>query len=223
MRSASLPGTRPAGRALAAEELAALVREAQAGDRGAFERLVIETSPDCYALALRLVGNEHDAADVLQETYLRAFRSLDRFRGEAAVTTWLYRITANCAATLCRRRGRGRSMELSGGLGPAVPAEGAEGERWVRLPRDEAGDGEGESEPERAAGAADERARLVEALRRLPPALRLVVVLHDVYDLSHADISEELGISRTAAKVRLHRARRRLRDELFPLAPGRRR
>lgn len=200
-----------------------LVREAQAGDHGAFERLVVETSPDCYALALRLVGNEHDAADVLQETYLRAFRSLDRFRGDAAVTTWLYRITANCAATLCRRRGRGRAVELPGGVGLATRAEDAEGGRQTRLSRDEARVGEGESEPERAAGAADDRARLLEALRRLPPALRLVVVLHDVYDLSHADISAELGISRAAAKVRLHRARRRLRDELFPLAPGGRR
>ena len=73
-----------------------------------------------------------------------------------------------------------------------------------------------ESDPETAAGTADDRERLVEALAELPDQMRMVVVLRDVYDLPHEDIARELGISQTAAKVRLHRARRRLREQLFP-------
>ncbi len=171
-----------------------LARAARRGDRAAFERLVVETAPQVYSLALRLVGDEHDAGDLVQETFLRAYRSIGRFRSDAAVTTWLYRITANCAATQLRRRR------------PALPLEAA-----LALV-DEAP----EADPERAADGADGRRRLVAALGELPEALRAVVVLHDIYDLSHEVVAAELGISRGAAKVRLHRARRRLRELLFP-------
>ena len=78
--------------------LADLVSEARKGDRSAFEELVKLTYVDSYTLALRLVGDEEDARDVVQEAYLRAFRGLKRFRGDAQFTTWLYRITANCAS-----------------------------------------------------------------------------------------------------------------------------
>jgi RNA polymerase sigma-70 factor (ECF subfamily) len=180
-----------AGRA----DLALTVGAAQAGDRLAFERLVVVTAPEIYALALRLVGNEHDASDVFQETYLRALRALPRFRGEAAFSSWLYRIAANCSADLLRRRGRARHLELEDGFQLAD---------------------ERSPDPAASAGAAEDRARLVEALAALPETLRAVVVLHDVYELPHEVIARELGISRTAARVRLHRARRRLREELFP-------
>ncbi len=75
-----------------------------------------------------------------------------------------------------------------------------------------------ESDPEAAAGTADDRERLVQALTDLPDQMRMVVVLRDVYDLPHEEIARELGISQTAAKVRLHRARRRLREQLFATA-----
>jgi RNA polymerase sigma-70 factor (ECF subfamily) len=156
------------------------------------------TSPDCYALALRLVGDEDDARDVLQETYLRAFRSLRKFRGDSAFGTWLHRITVNCSATLVAKRRRTAHVELDDDI--EVPE--------TRSERD----------PETAAGTADERERLVEALAGLPDQMRMVVVLKDVYDLPHEAIARELGISQTAAKVRLHRARRRLREQLFPPA-----
>ncbi len=153
------------------------------------------TSSDCYALALRLVGNEHDARDVLQETYLRAFRKLGKFRGDSAFGTWLHRITVNCSATLVAKRRRTSHVELDDDL--------------------EVLETRSERDPETAAGTADDRERLVEALAELPDQMRIVVVLRDVYDLAHEDIARELGISQTAAKVRLHRARRRLREQLF--------
>jgi RNA polymerase sigma-70 factor (ECF subfamily) len=186
-----LPGSRTAGPGRA-DELAALARS---GDREAFTELVLLTSPQVFALARRLVGNEHDASDVLQETYLRAFRAIARYRGESAVTTWLYRITANCAATHLHRRRWSRIADVDEALVVADP-------RVV-----EAGDRSGDRELLRA------------ALADLPDLLRAVVVLRDVYDLPHEAIAKELGISRGAAKVRLHRARVRLR-ELLPSPAG---
>jgi RNA polymerase sigma-70 factor (ECF subfamily) len=184
-----------------ADDTEALVERARSGDKAAFEELVRRTSPACYALAFRLVGNEHDARDVVQDAYLRAYRGLRRFRGEAGFATWLHRITVNCAATLLDRRHKASCDQLDE-LDDAASAELIE----RRSERD----------PETAASTADDRERLVEALGELPDQLRLVVVLRDVYDLSHRDIAKELGISQAAAKVRLHRARRRLRERLFP-------
>jgi RNA polymerase sigma-70 factor, ECF subfamily len=176
-----------------------LVDAAREGDRRAFEALVRETSAETYTLALRLMGNEEDARDVAQEAYLRAFRSIGRFRGDAQFSTWLYRITANCAATALGRRNRHRHDELGDDLAMA--------------------DEHPDHDPEAKADAGALRERLTGALAELPPRLRSVVVLRDVYDLPHGAIAAELGISETAAKVRLHRARRRLRERLFPL-PG---
>jgi len=181
---------------VAARPDAALVAAARDGDRAAFEELVRATTADTYTLALRLVGNEEDARDVVQEAYLRAYRSIGRFRGDAAFSTWLYRITANCASTSLGRRRRHRHEPL---------AEDA-------LLVDETP----ERDPELQAAAGALRDELTEALAELPPRLRAVVVLRDVYDLPHEAIAAELGISVSAAKVRLHRARKKLRENLFP-------
>ena len=150
-----------------------------------------------HALALRLTGNEDDACDVVQEAYLRAFRSIARFRGDASVATWLYRIVANCSASHHRKSRRRRETALSAAFSEAFA-----------------------SADELEAGSdglilrVDERARLLEALGQLSPTLRAPVVLHDVYGFAHADIGKSLGISRSAAKVRLHHARRQLKDAL---------
>jgi RNA polymerase sigma-70 factor (ECF subfamily) len=179
------------------DDVEALVAAARAGDRAAFDELVRMTYLETYTLAVRLTGDEEDARDVVQETYLRAFRGVKRFRGDAQFSTWLYRITANCAATQLGRRARHRHDELSEEVGVADLRLAANPEPSVEL------------------GAT--RDRLREALGALPPRLRSVVVLRDIYDLPHDAIAAELGISETAAKVRLHRARRKLREELFPL------
>jgi RNA polymerase sigma-70 factor (ECF subfamily) len=176
-----------------------LVRAARDGDRHAFEQLVRATASDTYSLAHRLVGDEDDARDVVQEVYLRAFRGIQRFRGDAQFSTWLHRITANCAATHLGRRRRHRHDELAD---DDVPPDEHPGRS-----------------PELVAESHALRDRLTVELAALPPRLRAVVVLRDVYDLPHEAIAAELGISVSAAKVRLHRARKRLRERLFPL-PG---
>ena len=176
-------------------DVAALVVAAKQGDRHAFEEVVRATSADTYALALRLTANEEDAKDVVQEAYLRAYRGLDGFREESSFTTWLYRITANCASTALTKRSRHRHDDIDDL---------------------EIADVRPESDPALRAEGSALRTRVADALDALPPRLRAVVVLRDVYDLPHEAIAAELGISEAAAKVRLHRARLRLRASLFP-------
>ncbi len=174
-----------------------LIEEAKAGDHLAFEELVRFTYADTYTLAFRLVGDEEDANDVVQETYLRAHKGLKRFRGDAQFSTWLHRITANCANTYLGRRGRHDHDPL-----PDDPP---------------IADSHPQTDPEQRAGIGDLREQLTEALLGLPPKLRAVVVLRDIYDLPHESIADQLGITESAAKVRLHRARKRLRERLYPL------
>jgi RNA polymerase sigma-70 factor, ECF subfamily len=178
--------------------LADLVDRARHGDHEAFEELVRATYMDAYTLAYRLTGDEEDARDVVQEAYLRAYRGLKRFRGEAQFTTWLYRITANCASSTLGKRARHRHDVLDDD--------------------DDIVDVSARVDPAEQADRGAVRDRVKQALAELPPRLRAVVVLRDVYDLSHEAIAAELGISESAAKVRLHRARRKLRERLYPLA-----
>lgn len=174
---------------------AQLVAAAQEGDREAFGELVRLTYLDAYTLAMRLTANEEDARDVVQDTYLRAWKSIKTFRGDSSFSTWLYRITANSAYTHMGKRRRNRSEPLD--------------ETSFDILDERAVDPAGASE------SSELRERLARAVDELPPKLRSIVVLKDVYDLPHEAIAEELGISVTAAKVRLHRARKRLRDVLF--------
>src|SRR3954468_18064142 len=95
-----------------AQELADLVTAAKAGNRLAFDELVRATYADAYTLAYRLTGNEEDARDVVQDAYLRAYKGLKRFREEAQFSTWLYRITANCASTTLSRRSKNSHDDL---------------------------------------------------------------------------------------------------------------
>ncbi len=174
-----------------------LVERARAGDHLAFEQLVRLTYTETYTLAYRLVGDEEDARDVVQETYLRAHKGLKRFRGDAQFSTWLHRITANCANTYLGRRGRHSHDQL-----PDDPV---------------IADLNPQRDPEQRVGLGDLRDQLSAALLELPPKLRAVVVLRDIYDLPHETIADQLGITESAAKVRLHRARKRLRERLYPL------
>jgi RNA polymerase sigma-70 factor, ECF subfamily len=176
-------------------EVDRLVDAAREGDRTAFDELVRRTYVDTYTLAMRLTANEEDARDVVQESYLRAWKGIKNFRGDAQFSTWLYRITANAAATLVQKRRRRRTQSLE--------------------TVDEPIDASIEAQPDVAAESSVGLGELARAVAALPPKLRGVVVLKDVYGLSHEAIAEDLGISVAAAKVRLHRGRKRLRDVLF--------
>jgi len=176
-------------------EVDRLVDAARSGDRTAFDELVRRTYVDTYTLAMRLTANEEDARDVVQESYLRAWKGIKSFRGDAQFSTWMYRITANAAATLVQKRRRRRTESLE----------------HVEEPIDASL----EARPEAAVESSVGLEELARAVAALPPKLRSIVVLKDVYGLSHEAIAEDLGISVAAAKVRLHRGRKRLRDVLF--------
>ena len=178
------------------DELDHLVGAAREGDRSAFDELVRRTYVDTYTLALRLTADEEDARDVVQESYLRAWKGLPNFRGDAQFSTWMYRITANTAYSVVKRRRRHRAESLDEVL-----------EEPIELHPD--------LQPEDAAETSALLDQLSAALDELPPKLRVLVVLKDVYGLSHEEIADELGISVPAAKVRLHRGRRKLRDLLY--------
>jgi RNA polymerase sigma-70 factor, ECF subfamily len=164
------------------------------GEPEAFEELVEKTHRQVYTLAYRLVGDRHEAEDVAQEAYLRVYRSLRGFRGDARFETWLYRIVANTAMTHLRRRGR---------FGDLL----AEGQDLLLL-----------SPPARQAEEGLEEDEIKQALGALPLGQRTVVVLKDVYGFSCQEIADHIGASEGAVKVRLHRARRRLKELIY--GPG---
>jgi RNA polymerase sigma-70 factor (ECF subfamily) len=182
--------------------LKSLVDSARKGDPAATGELVKRTWQSTFTLAYRLTGNEQDALDVTQEAYLRAVRALPRFRGEARFSTWMYRVTANCASDHMAHSRRSNHATL--GLDGMVEGDSVTQLRDTRF----------EHDPEAYASANDERAVLAEALLRLPWKLRYAVVLKDVYDLPHREVAARMGTSEAAAKVRLQRARKRLREDL---------
>lgn len=168
-----------------------LLEACRRGDPEAFKELVALTSRQVYTLAYRLVGDRHEAEDVAQEAYVRVFRSLRGFRGESRFETWLHRVVANAALNYMRRRNRfGEPIEV-----PEVEAR----------PPD---------------APPIEHDEVKEALEALPTGQRAVVVLKDIYGFSCAEIGEQMGLSEGAVKVRLHRARRRLREMIYGAREG---
>ena len=187
----SNPGDRPQ---VKLEKERELIARAQQGDRAAFAALVRAHQNEVYTLARRLVGDPHLASDIAQEALIRAWRALPKFRGDAQLSTWLHRITVNTAWTHKKRAKRHSGSSLDDYAELAAPM--------------------GSDHPEVAGEILELRGRLRAALDRLPEGQRRVVVMKDVYGWSHAEIAESMGITVTAAKVRLHRARARLAKDL---------
>ncbi len=145
-------------------------------------------------MALRLTADRELAADVSQEAFVRAWRALPKFRGDAKFSTWMHRIVVNVAWTQRRKQRKHRADPIDESF--AEPVSEA-------------------ISPERAAESAAMQGRIRSALRELPLPVRTVVVLKDVYGWSHGEISEHLEITVAAAKVRLHRGRKQLRSRLW--------
>ncbi len=171
-----------------------LLLRAQSGDRAAFSELVRIHQDEVYTLALRLTADREMAADVAQEAFVRAWRALSKFRGDAKFSTWIHRIVVNAAWTQRRKESRHRADPIDESFSEPVSES---------------------ISPERAAESAAMQGRLRQAMEALPMSARVVVVLKDVYGWSHGEISEHLGITVAAAKVRLHRGRKQLRTDLW--------
>lgn len=168
----------------------ALVARARRGERGAFDELVKRHQRGLWRLVRRYVKNDADAADVAQQAFVRAFRALDRFRGEASVRSWLYRIGINVALNHVRDRGR-------------------------EQPSDTAGDELTVDAVAPGAMLTAERAKaLREAVAELPPKQRMVLELRVYDDLSFREVAALADCTENAAKVSFHYAVKRLREVL---------
>ena len=180
----------------------------KAGDREAFARLVDETSGHVYRVALQILGDEQDAEDVLQETYIKAFRSLPNFEGRSSLTTWLYRIAVNEALMQVRKRKpQTLSVEENNSFDAEAESEGMQIVDFCCLP-------EGELL------SSESRQFLDQAIQNLPETLRVVFVMRDIEGLTIQETAETLGLSESNVKTRLLRARLRLREELSAYFSG---
>jgi RNA polymerase sigma-70 factor (ECF subfamily) len=171
------------------------------GDRAEFARLVEIHSPMIYRLGLKMLINPQDAEDILQETFIKAYKHIAKFDGRSNISTWLYRIATNEALmSLRRKRPEAISFE-SPSVYDTEPQEPLQIVDWCCLPEEEFLTSEG-------------RARLDEAAEGLPASLRVVFVLRDIEGLSTRETAEVLDISEMAVKTRLSRARLHLREDL---------
>ena len=189
----------------------ALLERARGGDRAAFAHLVIRYQEKFYRLASSLVPNPSDAEEVLQDSFLQAYRSLEYFRGDAKVSTWLYRIVTN-TALMKRRAMRRHPAESLESYQPQFREDG----RLERLDLDYGRAARVEDILEKEELAAKAR----EAIEILPETSREAFVLHDLEGLSTEATSEVLGIEPGAVRTRLHRARLALRGYLARLVGG---
>lgn len=185
-----------------------LLERIRAGDPSACAECIERYTPVIRRLALRLVGDEVEAEDVVQETFLNAFRAIASFEGRAELSTWLYRIATNTARMRLRRQ---RSD-------------------FISIDELEAADEEGLTPPvlhdpcclpEQDLQTAETRAELEQAIHELPESLRVVFILRELEGLSTEAAAAVLELSPAVVKTRLHRARRRLRERLSSYFPER--
>jgi RNA polymerase sigma-70 factor (ECF subfamily) len=175
-----------------------LLERARDGDLDAFAEFVRLFERRVRALLGRLLDDSRDVEEAAQDTFVQAWRNLDRFRGDAAPFTWLYRIAVNEALQRTRRK-RLPLQPLDEAVERATSVERAPQEQ----PR-----------PDEAAERGELRDVVAGCLRRLPVELRAPVVLRDVEGLSNQEVAEALDLSLAAAKSRIHRGRMQVRDEL---------
>jgi RNA polymerase sigma-70 factor (ECF subfamily) len=178
-----------------------LLNKLQAGEPLAFAQFVEENQSRVYNLALRMLNDPQEAEDVLQETFLNAYKALPEFQGRSSLSTWLYRIASNASLMRLRKK-RPDTVSVNEPLtldsGDSVPRQLVD---WSNLPEDELLSGEA-------------RHIMDVAVSELPEPLRIVFVLRDLEGLSTAETGEILGLSEGAVKTRLHRARLKLREAL---------
>jgi RNA polymerase sigma-70 factor (ECF subfamily) len=174
----------------------------KSGDRDEFARLVDVYSVPIYRLAIKMLGDQQDAEDMLQNTFLNAFKHIRSFEERSSLATWLYRIAANEALMMIRKQRPETTLT-------DTSLEDDEGEDyspvqfvdWCCLPEDEL-------------LSSESRSRLDQAIQRLPERLRIVFILRDLEGLSIEETSQALDLSQTAVKTRLLRARLNLREQL---------
>jgi RNA polymerase sigma-70 factor (ECF subfamily) len=186
-----------------------LVDSLREGSESAYEELLLRFQQPVYALALRLLDDESEACDVVQEVFLKVFRNVSSFRGQSTLKTWIYRITVNEAHNARRWFFRHRKADVE------LDKNQDDSRNWKeiipdrsRSPFDEAFDSE-------------QHLMIEAALKRINPIFREAVALRDISDLAYEEIAEILGVSLGTVKSRILRGREALREELMgSLKPG---
>jgi RNA polymerase sigma-70 factor (ECF subfamily) len=173
----------------------------KAGDRAEFARMVDAHSTQIYRLALKMLGVEQDAEDVLQNTFLKAMQSIKKFEGRSSLSTWLYRIAVNEALMILRRQKPTISVAMDYEDDDDEIQHPTQFTDWCCLPEDEF-------------LSAESKVHLDKAIQRLPEKLRVVFLLRDIEGLSIRETSQTLDLTETAVKTRLLRARLNLREQL---------
>jgi RNA polymerase sigma-70 factor, ECF subfamily len=181
----------------------ALVERAKSGDQSAFRAIMDQHNRRLYRVARAVMKDDSEAEDVVQETYLRAFSNLAKFRGESSLATWLTRIALNEAM------GRKRKQRITVTLESVETAQEDTSAQIIQFPAMST-----ETDPERSAAQREIRILLERAMDALPEAFRLVFVMRDVEEMSIEETATYLGIRPETVKTRLHRARRLLRQSL---------
>ncbi len=187
------------------DDFTELVVRLRAGTDDAFDELVRRAGGRMFAVCRRMLGKDEDAWDAVQETFLSAFKSLDRFDGRSQITTWLHRIAVNVC--LMRIRARRRRPEQS--IEPLLPQFLSDGHQanptnpWKLSPLD-------------GIEQADVRALVRQKIAELPEQYRVVLLLRDIEELSTEETAQALGMTVNGVKTRLHRARQALRELLDP-------
>jgi RNA polymerase sigma-70 factor (ECF subfamily) len=179
-----------------------LVERAKSGDQSAFRAIMEQNNRRLYRVARAVMKDDNEAEDVVQETYLRAFSNLSKFRGESSLTTWLTRIALNEA--LGRKRKQRAMVTLE-----TVETAQQTSAHIIQFPAMST-----ETDPERTAAQHEIRRLLEHAMDALPEPFRVVFVMRDVEEMSIEEAASQLGIRPETVKTRLHRARRLLRQSL---------
>lgn len=178
------------------EQEAAIVRKVLGGDANAFETLVLEYEKNVYNIALRMTGNSEDAADMTQEAFIKAYNSLQSFRGDSKFSVWLYRIVSNVCLDFLRSKNRRPTVSLS--------VEDDDGEDAQLDVADES------QSPELLLDRKLTRDSVRRGLDSLSPDYRQILLLREIQGLSYDEIAQALSLEVGTVKSRIFRARKRL-------------
>lgn len=189
---------------LTCSEEAALVERLRRGDEAAYEQLLREQGGRLLSVARRIVRNEEDARDVVQQAFLAAFRALPSFNGQSLLSTWLHRIVVNSALMKVRSRSRCPEQPIDGLL-PEFLEDGHHAQPltdWGSV--------------DRLLMQRDTLAQVRGAIDRLPASYRTVLLLRDIEELDTGEVARALGMTKNAVKIKVHRARQALAKLLEP-------
>jgi RNA polymerase sigma-70 factor (ECF subfamily) len=179
-----------------------LILKCKNGNVEAFEELVLKYQRQIYTVAYRFMGNHEDASDLAQEAFIKAYKSIDRFRGESSLKTWLYHIVANVCRDELRKRKKGQVLSLDAPISTEEGEITRQTEDWTYA-------------PDLIYESKEAQYFIQEAINQLTPEYKEVIILREIQGFSYEEIARHLGCSLGTIKSRLNRARKAMRDLLI--------